>query len=62
MSGYQDNFGVILRFESDLPHEVNIFVKQKSIIRQWCSQNVKGIKIPLSIFLSNSNGYPILSK
>jgi hypothetical protein len=52
--GHIDNIGLVLQISSDLPSE--------GVLSQFIAHNLKSIIIPLSIFVTNKTGYPVLSK
>jgi hypothetical protein len=53
MLGYIDNVAVVLRINPDLPEE--------GLLYEWAAHNVKSIQLPLSSFVTNKNGFPVLS-
>lgn len=51
---YTENVNIVLNILPDLP--------SKDILIEWSSHNLRAIQINTSIFVSNKNGYPVLSK
>lgn len=56
--------GLILNILPDLPEEVSLFriIILKEVLKEWISFNVKDILLNFSIFVTNKNGFPVLSK
>jgi type II protein arginine methyltransferase len=51
---YLENLSLVLEIKPDLPDE--------SVMQKFATHNLKSIILPLSIFITNKNGYPVLSK
>lgn len=52
--GYLENVGIVLNFRADLP--------EQNVLMEFVSHNLKSMMVPLSIFVTNKNGFPVLSK
>lgn len=51
---FLENLSLVLEIKPDLPDE--------SVIQKFATHNLKSILLPFSIFITNKNGYPVLSK
>mmetsp|Transcript_14028 Transcript_14028/g.22912 ORF Transcript_14028/g.22912 Transcript_14028/m.22912 type:complete len:579 (-) Transcript_14028:1110-2846(-) len=54
MCKHHSNLGVLLELSESLP--------DSSTIDKWYGEPVKALEIPTSVFLTNSKGYPVLTK